>query len=273
MVPKNREVIPPKCRIIAEPPAKNAPTKHRRPISANNLRKLRAKKKSKRLLKKRAKWNIDLCHPSGQLPTKRNTTHSKCAIVGHSFVTRLLKELTKKYKAGGSWSQSLDILGYRTSLFIKGTSGLTIDRFNEITEYLKEIQPDAVIIELGSNDICKEEENMFKLAYKLFSELTNLLKEVPSIQSIVWCHVTPRLRIIRSKKKLKDYNKDVHDFNRLMKGRTNCMERAHHWRHRGLTRPTWLLMEDGLHPDTNLGLFRYLKSIGAACKWLKENNM
>ena len=276
---RNREVIPPKRRRISPGPRATTPKpnhqgskKYRRPLPAKALKKLRKKRKAKRLLRKRAKWNIDLCHPRGQLPPTRITKHSKCAITGHSFVARLKTELKEKYKAGLSWSESLDLVGTKTSLFINGISGITIDRFSEISDYLKDIQPQAVILEIGSNDLCGE-GNVFNLVLKLYHEMQKLLQEVPSIQSIVWCHVTPRLKIKKSKKKLKDYNKDVEEFNRLMKGRTNCMEKAHHWRHRGLTRPTWLLMSDGLHPDTIPGLFRYLTSIGDACKWLKENSM
>ncbi|XP_071504282.1 uncharacterized protein [Diadema antillarum] len=117
-----------------------------------------------------------------------------------------------------------------------------------------ELSPDAVVIDLGSNDLCE-------LGATTESTVTALLDIALRVGII------PRLFVPKWKT---DFNAAVHDTNRLLAKFLENLPNVHFWRHRAFTQNhSKLFMQDGVHFN-EAGMLRYFRTIrGAVMKAYK----
>ena len=235
------------------------------------VQKRKAREVQRKKERKRTKWNVSEKHPQGKV-TRKNPTNSVTAIAGHSFANRLKNYLNDQiFEIGQSWCRSLHIEGLNIIPLVRGNGRAQIEDFAEIETFVQTHHADAVIVEIGSNDLSYG-HSVEALANKLVNKLRAMLRRFSWIQALVWCQVTPRWELRHGHKDVKQYNKDVTEFNEAMRKKIQPIDRLHHWRHRGLGVATPELMKDGIHPTTTeKGTTKYLASISTLCRWTRIN--
>jgi len=238
------------------------------------VKKLKEKRRLQAKMRKRTKWNIGTSHPKGKLClTKAGMVrHTRVTITGHSFVKRLSDKLENERRRNINGMEALDLTRVRITPDVWGKSGGQLRDIPAFTNHIKRVKPDCAIIELGTNDLCGHQQPE-ALAQITADNLYNILQECPWLKTLIWCQVIPRLEFLNEWKDEEVYNEDVIIFNREMVAETKLIDRLHHWRHPGLTRPDWTITTDGTHPDTEKGMGRYIRSISKACKWAKLNQL
>ena len=220
--------------------------------------------------KRQKKWHSSDKHPEGKM-VKRNKLNSKTAITGHSFARRLVTVLEERANQGTPWEETLQLHDSRIHIVAKGFGGAYVRHFHRIREYVEDEEPDAIILELGSNDLT-ENVDIEDLSNTLIMRCKHLLRNHRWIQALIWCQVTPRTQLENSPLALEDYNTLVAQFNQLMREKIRHVNKLHHWHHQGLTQPDPLLTPDGIHPTTSDGgTNKYLRSIGELCRWTRAN--
>ena len=222
--------------------------------------------------RKQRKWNIDEDHVHGiSPPPVINLESSQTAIIGHSFVTRLHDELMRKSREEGlTWSQSLDLNHCRVTPFLKGQGGAHVHDIDNLEWFITSIKPNAVVLEMGSNDLCGPRE-LEDIATDLVARCVDILANHDEVQALIWCHVIRRNKLYSDHKDKSQYNKDVPTFNRLVVEKIKPIARLHHWKHQGFQIPSFYLLGDGVHPNTEAGMERYIQSISRLCNWTKMN--
>lgn len=251
-------------------PEKPCPRCKQRPISdIDKLTLIRHRRKMKNRRHRENKWKArdeDNDNKTVRLPW----SNTICAIVGHSFIKRLKQQLEKDVNKGLSWMDSMDLSRVDITPHLEGISGATINNFPQFEQFIDPLQPEVVLIEIGTNDICGYGVPE-SLARKLMSKIDSMLAARPYIYYVVWCQIIPRLEYESNHKNLAQYNIDVGRFNKEMIRLAATRSRVFTWRHSALESPTRALLSDGIHPDTTVGFSRYLSSIIRIIKWTKVN--
>ena len=235
------------------------------------IEKRKANVTTKKKAKKRTKWNQSAKYPEGR-PVRRKPAESKTALTGHSFITKLKDVLNDKAcETGQSWTRTLGIQGRRITPVIKGFGGAHLENWLEIEKFLTKELPDVVILELGSNDLCYGRP-IGPLVQRFISRMRDLLNRNRGLQALIWCQVIPRHTLRHGHRDVDKYNQDVIEFNQAMRDEIKSITRLHHWHHKGLSKATKQVMDDGIHPTTAVkGRKKYLGSISSLCKWTMLN--
>ena len=77
----------------------------------------------------------------------------KVLIFGHSFVRRLHDDLVKGFDSCAK--QNFNLAGSGVYVCLKGTGGRTVEKVRKYDiSAIASIQPDIIILELGTNDLC-----------------------------------------------------------------------------------------------------------------------
>lgn len=131
---------------------------------------------------------------------------------------------------------------------------------------LEGLRMEALILEIGSNDICRSTP-VTMLVHRICNLCQALLKNVETLRYIIVGQVLFRQKVDRrfSDKNVWQYNSDVVEYNKELRewiDSTNLPIR--YWSHRNLKFPEVAVYEDGVHPSTADGIWRYQKSIRSA---------
>lgn len=189
------------------------------------------------------------------------------AIAGHSFVEGLERRLDEKktiYSIKPTNQELLALEPYRIKPILIGQSGIYIPELSNFTREMRDMNLDAVVIDCGSNDLCKNTEITEILLY-----MKNICREYLSqldIQCVVVCDVLHRRKIDPrwSTKSALQYNRDVDQYNELL---FDWIRREgpqiQPWDHKNLA-DTRILGRDGVHPSTTVSAWRYQRSIRGA---------
>ncbi|XP_071502050.1 uncharacterized protein [Diadema antillarum] len=129
-----------------------------------------------------------------------------------------------------------------------------------------ELSPDAVVIDLGSNDLCELGATTESTVTALL-DLALRVSRIPGVRHVIVCGIIPRLFVPKWKT---NFNAAVHDTNRLLAKFLENLPNVHFWRHRAFTQNhSKLFMQDGVHFN-EAGMLRYFRSIrGAVMKACK----
>ena len=77
----------------------------------------------------------------------------KVLIFGHSLVRRLHDDLVKGFDSCAK--QNFNLAGSGVYVCLKGTGGRTVEKVRKYDiSAIASIQPDIIILELGTNDLC-----------------------------------------------------------------------------------------------------------------------
>lgn len=189
--------------------------------------------------------NISDCQVT--LPTISMATSKPVFIVllGHSFIRRLRDHLkTTNYL-------NLGLNKADFSLLWQGFGGMHIKDLHSYIDMLVSVQPNALYIEIGSNDLCAS-PNIQSLVSQLFDFLEDLLRQCPVISSIIIGHVIKRdLSSPRQAKVHKNYNQLVTQFNEAITSQAKSSPHSLSlkiWKHKGLVQDSVpYLLQDGVH--------------------------
>ena len=236
------------------------------------LKKMKRHHRKKLQDRKKRKWNADDSHPQGRKPAGKKLAPSITLVTGHSFADRLRTTLNKISRARRQpWRQILNLEGVKVEPMASGFGGAYINDFWRMEDYIDDCRPDAVILELGGNDLCFG-ETLEETAKKLVEKCRKCLENRPWLKELIWCQLIPRRKIYSRYKDTEQYNEDVVKFNKIVREMIRGIARLHHWKHGGFQKPTTEVLKDGTHPTTaKLGTTRYLASIGRLCRWTKVN--
>ncbi|MCG8429598.1 MAG: SGNH/GDSL hydrolase family protein [Candidatus Omnitrophica bacterium] len=193
----------------------------------------------------------------------------KTLIIGHSFVQKYRRYLRKKEKhtdigIPADFSQHFGLRpGY--SVHIQGRSGLCIDGYGKyyISDRIDRLQPQVVIIELGTNDIVNNLDPA-DIAYRIKSYCKYLLEET-SVEFIVLVQVIERRKTRICDKKDVDKNKSL--LNAILQRFAKYNRNVYVFRHDKnlivkLQKDS--ISEDDIHITTQQGLEYYHFSIRRA---------
>ena len=185
------------------------------------------------------------------------------ALFGHSFVKRL------KQRRGSVYEIELQ----RSTVPIRcfGEGGLSLDRiWKKPGKYLNQLrtaQPDVLIIDLGTNDLCSE-----RLSPKeVHASLCELITEFPrwniEPEAIVFLPVLPRTGSLRKGQvSLAEFNDRADNFNRLLECSCFLEDKWWVWQHRGLRSPRYIL--DGVHLNQH-GMAQYERTLRQVVKYFE----
>jgi lysophospholipase L1-like esterase len=223
-------------------------------------------------LRRLRQWYASSNNPRGivNIPNGLDLYPVKILITGHSFVTRIGAALSAQTTTWNTWSDTLALPNDEYDVTIEGLSGATVGNMDlELREIVRRERPTIIIVDIGTNDL-KGPKRPGKVAYDAFCAALRWLREVRSIQSIIFCHAIYRMDFTGRHKNLTGFNDDVERFNRQLVRYSKRHSRVHHMKHSGLRRPTWALLEDGLHPGNlvdpwAIGYWRYQRSIRRMC--------
>lgn len=188
-------------------------------------------------------------------------------VVGHSFISGLENRLDDdRIKSGLTLQQQLNLEKHLIKPELLGVRSAYVQDMYDLSEEIDEDRTEALILEIGSNDICKTiPVHMIVARVKGLCEFW--LKEIDSLRYIIICQVLFRRYLQRkwSDKTLWQYNADVIQYNRQLKSWIDYTSLPiRYWRHRNLKYPTVRIYGDGVHPNTIDGTWRYQKSIRSA---------
>lgn len=176
----------------------------------------------------------------------------KVLVLGHSFVKRLRFDINR-----GNIFRSSSDLGLAGHAFVSmfGVGGLTIPRlWKDHLRVVSRRAPDVIILELGTNDLSREEPELVASSLEV---LVRLLHDRFKVKVICVCLVVPRLS--------NDvFNAKMATFNELVQALFEPLPFVFCWRHRGFygdNRP--LSLHDGVHV-TPVGQYRLYRSYRGA---------
>ena len=112
----------------------------------------------------------------------------KVLIFGHSFVRRLHDDLVKGFDSRAN--QNFNLAGSGIYVCLKGTGGRTVEKVRKYDiSAIASIQPDIIILELGTNDLCHLSP---EVVGSRIEELARFFRDELRVKVIVICQVIDR---------------------------------------------------------------------------------
>ena len=189
-------------------------------------------------------------------------------ITGHSFVRRYRDYLNRKYRSQNNYNKSLGLP--RENIYIVGKGGLEANGkgLNLITTKAKQVNPNIVVIELGSNDLAiqaiDEKEQVNKTLHQLFYLCKQLFDL--GVQKIVLCEIV-NCRKLRGSTTQAEFDRKRQYFNQLLNNLNKLNPDIIIWKHKRSTLRNLkdgVISSDQIHITTDYGLKLYNFSIRAA---------
>ena len=159
-------------------------------------------------------------------------------IMGHSFVRRFELFLSKGIDAMVRWDLNLSRSAQITFL---GVGSHTVDKLSKCE---RRLQPQIVILEIGSNDLSPPDA-MPKVVGSKIETLVQHLHAECRVETIVICQTINRAAGLRDPP---SFNDRVALLNQYLSVVLETLPFAVFWRHKGLRQPTVrILCRDGVH--------------------------
>ena len=112
----------------------------------------------------------------------------KVLIFGHSFVRRLHDDLVKGFDSHAK--QNFNLAGSGVYVCLKGTGGRTVEKVRKYDiSAIASIQPDIIILELGTNDLCHLSP---EVVGSRIEELARFFRDELRVKVVVVCQVIDR---------------------------------------------------------------------------------
>jgi hypothetical protein len=138
----------------------------------------------------------------------------------------------------------LDLVSSNITPYLFGKGGLTCARLSDLQHHIKDLRPDILLLECGSNDLCSDIK-MTDLALQIHAVCFDSY-ENHGVRHIVWCKVLHRT-LHTGHKSLQQYTADVIHFNDLMCSLIEELDFVTVWTHQGFDEQGTHLLSDGLH--------------------------
>ena len=189
-------------------------------------------------------------------------------ITGHSFVRRYWDYLNWKFGSQNNYNKSLGLP--QENIYIVGKGGLKANEegLNLITTRAKQVNPNIVVIKLGTNDIAiqavDEKEQVNQTLHHLFY-LCKQLFEL-GVQKVILCEIVNR-RKLRGSTTQAEFDRKQQYFNQLLNNLNRLNPDIIIWKHERSTLRNLkdgAISSDNIHITTDYGLKLYNFSIRAA---------
>ena len=159
-------------------------------------------------------------------------------------------------------------------VIVDGKSGADISRLIKHKYKMANFKFDGIVIENGSNDLCRAAVNPGDLAADTVAIMQYWVDQ-KIIKGGVICHVLHRGE--RGTKLCKwcekdevTYNLHVDIYNRCLTGLLANNPNITHWRHEGFRDPVKKMTRDDIHPNTEKGFTKYIHSITGAIRLCRK---
>ena len=186
-------------------------------------------------------------------------------VLGHSYISRLNNFISRDPTRDNLALEKSSVLSFMFDVGQDNQPGNVFSASSQL-DLVWELSPDAVVLDLGSNDLCSfgstPESTVMAIA-----GLALRISRIPGVRHVLVCGIISRLFVPKWKPR---YNAHVHETNRLLEKFLESLPNVHFWRHRAFTQnPNRLFLQDGFHFN-DAGMLRYYRSIrGAVMKAYK----
>ena len=186
---------------------------------------------------------------------------AKVAIIGHSFVRRL-----QSYVNQDDSKRNLGLTYTSHQVAMRGGGGRRISHLQQEFAFIGHMQPEVVLIDIGTNDLDSLRKPVQVLARELF-QVAATLRDRYNVKLVVICEVFYRTPVGRYASSNPNFNELVHEFNQTCKtyaaSASHVFRNIHFWHHSGLVHNWQQYIVDGVHFN-ELGLFKYFRSLRSA---------
>ena len=185
-------------------------------------------------------------------------------VLGHSYISRLNQFIARDPTKDNLALEKSSVLTFMHDVG-NGQPGDVFAAAAQL-DIAWELSPDAVVIDLGSNDLCSAGSTTEGTVLSIV-DFALRVSRIPSVRHVLVCSIIPRLFVPKWRP---DFNTHVDKANLLLAELLESMPNVHFWRHRSFTQNhTRLFSYDGFHFN-DAGMLRYYRSIrGAAMKAYK----
>jgi lysophospholipase L1-like esterase len=185
---------------------------------------------------------------------------TKVVIIGHSFIRRL-----ENYVEASDTRGNLGLSNNRFQVSFVHRSGMLLTDLDHYVQELKALCPDAVLIDVGGNDLDNNRRPVSELVQHL-AQFCKMLKQTCGIKVVVVLEVPFRRRVCRGNwESVEALNRAISVFNSECKAfcgaRGNRQSHTRFCHHVGMV-VDWpkYLLPDGVHLNA-LGMSKYYKSV------------
>ena len=186
-------------------------------------------------------------------------------VLGHSFISRLNHFISRDPSKDNLALEKTSVLSFMFDVGHDNQPGNIFSASSQL-DLVWELSPDAVVLDIGSNDLC-DRWSTPETTMAAIVDLALRITRIPSVRHVLVCEIIPRLFLPKWKP---NYNAHVHETNRLLATVLEGLPNVHFWRHRSFSQiPRKLFLQDGFHLN-DVGMLRYYRTIrGAVMKAYK----
>ena len=186
-------------------------------------------------------------------------------VLGHSYISRLNQFISRDPTRDNLALEKSSVLTFMFDVGHDKQPGCVFSASSQL-DLVWELSPDAVVLDLGSNDLCSCGSTP-ETTVMAIVDLALRITRIPSVRHVLVCEIIPRLFVPKWKP---NYNAHVHETNRLLAKSLESLPSVHFWRHRSFSQiPRKLFSQDGFHLN-DAGMLRYYRTIrGAVMKAYK----
>jgi len=195
---------------------------------------------------------------------------TKTPFLGHSFISRLVS--FNNLRNHHSVDMNLGLDRTMEHILYKGYSGgYLIDMHTKGLNYVENCKSDIVLLQIGSNDLCKKSNSVRDVARGII-ELSMLLQYKYKVKQVIVCpilHCLPPKRPINYAVDVDWFNGRCDELNVYLDSyfKDDNMENVMFWRHSGFWSPdskASTYIDDGVHLNNQDGYLKYYRSVRAA---------
>lgn len=185
-------------------------------------------------------------------------------VLGHSYISRLNKFIDCDPLRANLALEKSAVLSFMIDVG-HDQPGNVFSASSQL-DLVWELSPDAVVLDLGSNDLCDGTATSESTVLAIV-DLALRIGRIPGVRHVLVCSIIPRLYVPQWKP---NFNSNVHDTNRMLAKFLEGLPNVHFWRHRSFAlNHNKLFSHDGFHFN-EAGMLRYYRSIrGAVMKAYK----
>lgn len=202
---------------------------------------------------------------------------TKVLILGHSFVKRLFDFIRRSNYHSVDFNMNLDPL--REKVYLRGYPGGNLEVINSrgLGE-IRRLQPDLVFLQIGSNDLCKQQNSVMDVARGIIEFVLKLRYSygVHKVAVLQILHRLPPTKEIRYEVDTVWFNQRCDELNLYLSNyfKDNKVEKVCFWRHSGFwsdENKQRVFSPDGVHLNNMHGYPKYYQSLRAAIVSLAKN--
>ena len=189
----------------------------------------------------------------------------KCLILGHSFVRNLKTFIGSNLP---QYNYTLKLDPKEVMVQFSGKSGANVESLKtcQLAD-VEDFEPELVILDIGTNDLCLSTYDPSKLASAILSLVKSLIEDY-NVQHVVVLQILHRFRSLRPSRRrvnIEKFNKDADTCNKLLGEQLSSKQNCQFWWHKGLwgVNQRRIIDSDGVHFSKPMGQRKYFYNLRA----------